>query len=1401
MAAEIIIRLSIVLAIGWLALRISAKQNPRWSVLITRFLIVAGLGLPVVYLCLPSTTLAILPASLPVISEGEQTTMALPVNGDEVVHEEPRRQPLDQTTNVISEPVIVDTESSLSEPAMQESVAAMMVPQNEVNELSVSASDPVINSTVSLFQWLWFCWLAGCFLLLLKIGIQIKQAKHLLRTSESASDTLQRECEMLATKLTIHQIPRVCISTAINGPCTAGLFRPIVFLPQSWSEALSDSERRAVLMHELSHIAGHDSLWDLLSRIVTALWWFHPLVWRLTSQHRLACEHMSDARAADSISGLDAYRQMLAQWALRRQGAESNSAVLAMADRSFMLRRLKWLEVPRSFETLGHARRAGFLLIAVLIFISVASIKFVPQAIAQPPEVTDQEQDTEKSKQPPAEKEKAEKEQAEKNHKKQPVPLKQRPNVADIDTSQTTPKIIRVVDERDQPIAGANVRVGWWEDNEGDLQIVVSLNPPVTNEKGEVTIPVPKGAARVQISAEAPGYAKAGTQYSLSGEPTLILKQGKIVRVKAIDTKGRLLNDAYPLLEKSRIFGREFKLDKGRVGYFTSPVVSLDRRWMRVVDGSGEGPVLFSDLIDVSNPEQVTKDGAIVATLYAGIRLEGRLEDSVPRPIKNGCVELYISEAAEHRIGGGWTWRDTAFVNEDGTFVFDSLPAGGHVQLFALVDGYQSSNPSAESLAAYLKAYAAGESSLLTSVIERQYAFLPHLFPLPEGLYKTEIELPCVKTSSLDVTVVDPIGQPIKGATVKFNPNGLFLGWSQFIPTVNMFINSSLVRHKDPVRTKRLHAWATTFLSIKTDAKGIAAVRNLPASGRESYSVVADKYEMPIHPTSSVQEKSRYAVINLVGGKLQRRTITMEQHVPTGSREVVVVDRQAEPIPNINVTVSEIAFKETPDDWELWAAQRFGPIATGKTGEDGLVRLNVPLEVNGKAVARLRIAIQGRVGRDASVRKTLSIPRFANGRVVVLTVSDQPLKEKYHLRKVQAEYLDPKSLLSDSLKILLEQLLAKPSLVVLNRLLELAKFNAATPLRFRSDLNWTDFYKRKENERVPVVLIPTVGGDRVIVLCDVRPQDATWDVKPKGRSAPSAAFVFDLADGSLIRMIGGWASSSGSFNNLMLTNQGGTDDYFISTSAFEKHGTFEYIQRWYRVGQEKIPALTVHNHANATSRDAKDGPSSPLAEYGYLGFKFNGKQIDSKQGGRLPDGALVPRKIYWDGEHNQFIGPVTQSVDGQPLYQVVTENSAEFKSLDVKPGDIVAGGGRRYYQNWHWWDVVVPANKTAQLRLFLVDQSGDQPAEKEISVKELAAGLHSLQLQIVDSKDETQLSKVEIRIGAEEIKGLTVPRVPISNVPSVKDVPVARAAQSSMVLFDRPTEKENTRLIWKLMLQ
>jgi beta-lactamase regulating signal transducer with metallopeptidase domain len=82
-------------------------------------------------------------------------------------------------------------------------------------------------------------------------------------------------------------------SPHIHGPLTWGLLRPIVVLPTA-ARGWSPSRLAAALAHERAHVRRADWAVHVAAWAVSALFWFHPLVW--FARHRLAheAEHAAD---------------------------------------------------------------------------------------------------------------------------------------------------------------------------------------------------------------------------------------------------------------------------------------------------------------------------------------------------------------------------------------------------------------------------------------------------------------------------------------------------------------------------------------------------------------------------------------------------------------------------------------------------------------------------------------------------------------------------------------------------------------------------------------------------------------------------------------------------------------------------------------------------------------------------------------------------------------------------------------------------------------------------------------------------------------------------------------------------------------------------------------------------
>lgn len=66
----------------------------------------------------------------------------------------------------------------------------------------------------------------------------------------------------------------------VRSAVLCGLQRPTILLPAEASQ-WDGADRRAVLLHELSHLRRRDLWANALAAMATAAWWFHPLVWFL----------------------------------------------------------------------------------------------------------------------------------------------------------------------------------------------------------------------------------------------------------------------------------------------------------------------------------------------------------------------------------------------------------------------------------------------------------------------------------------------------------------------------------------------------------------------------------------------------------------------------------------------------------------------------------------------------------------------------------------------------------------------------------------------------------------------------------------------------------------------------------------------------------------------------------------------------------------------------------------------------------------------------------------------------------------------------------------------------------------------------------------------------------------
>lgn len=216
------------------------------------------------------------------------------------------------------------------------------------------------------------------------------QVRGLLRRSTTIDDEpLTEELARLRNQLHLTYAVALRESVDVATPATVGFVTPTILLPYSWREWTAD-ETRAVLAHELSHVASRDYLSWIVARLTVALHFYHPLVHWLAGRLQLEQELSADAQAADLMGDRQQYLQLLASLALATPPHRLvGPARTLVPNRSLLMRRVEMLRT--SAKTAAKPKGSSTLRLAcvgllLMLAIGVAGVR--RDAIAQPAKTT-----------------------------------------------------------------------------------------------------------------------------------------------------------------------------------------------------------------------------------------------------------------------------------------------------------------------------------------------------------------------------------------------------------------------------------------------------------------------------------------------------------------------------------------------------------------------------------------------------------------------------------------------------------------------------------------------------------------------------------------------------------------------------------------------------------------------------------------------------------------------------------------------------------------------------------------------------------------------------------------------------------------------------------------------------
>ncbi len=186
-------------------------------------------------------------------------------------------------------------------------MALRLVPIQRAEELRISVAaasfvnGPATGAGSTPWQvWALWIWGAGAVMIALKTGVGVLRLWWLTRRARQESENIY-------------------ISNATATPLTWGAFRPVILLPEYASRWTPDELGRA-MSHEEAHIARRDWAWQMFAQAMTAIFWFHPLVWLAASRLRREADLAADNAVMDAGADAATYAAQLLEVARMFQG-------------------------------------------------------------------------------------------------------------------------------------------------------------------------------------------------------------------------------------------------------------------------------------------------------------------------------------------------------------------------------------------------------------------------------------------------------------------------------------------------------------------------------------------------------------------------------------------------------------------------------------------------------------------------------------------------------------------------------------------------------------------------------------------------------------------------------------------------------------------------------------------------------------------------------------------------------------------------------------------------------------------------------------------------------------------------------------------------------------------------
>ena len=253
----------------------------------------------------------------------------------------------------------------------------------------------------SLGGWMPFvfgAWLLVALVLVARVARGCVYVRRLKRRSVALPPSYQRQLDAWRRAYGLRRAVKIAGVETLATPVAVGLRHPMILVPVSLLDHLTDEEFDQVMLHELAHIARRDDWTNLFHKLAQAVLFFHPAVYYVGRQMEREREMACDDWVVSMTRRPRSYASCLAR--LVELDVRSRAVLVApgmAVGKEHLFERVRRL-LDQGRHVTAHLSRPGFLtvvlaLVAAFLVMTRVALFFAPsepaEAVVIAPELND----------------------------------------------------------------------------------------------------------------------------------------------------------------------------------------------------------------------------------------------------------------------------------------------------------------------------------------------------------------------------------------------------------------------------------------------------------------------------------------------------------------------------------------------------------------------------------------------------------------------------------------------------------------------------------------------------------------------------------------------------------------------------------------------------------------------------------------------------------------------------------------------------------------------------------------------------------------------------------------------------------------------------------------------------